>query len=84
MPVRQNPEGPAVPNVGDVKVSDHFDDLWKRIGIQQLIPSSGFSQCHMICTVKQKKNMVCKQCGIYYPSIVARKETNWLWARSAG
>ena len=83
--MRQNPEGPAVPNVSDVKVSDHFDDLWKRIGIQQLIPSSGFSQMpyDLYCKAK-KKNMVCKQCGIYYPSIVARKETKWLWSRSAG
>ena len=59
MPVRQNPEGPTVPNVGDVKVSDHFDDLWKRIGIQQLIPSSGFSQMpyDLYCKAKEEHGM---------------------------
>ena len=35
---------PAVPSVNTVKASDHFFDLWKHVGIQQLIPNSRFSQ----------------------------------------
>ena len=77
VPVWQIPQGSAALSVSDVKASDSFIDLWKRIGIQQLIPNSGFSQMpyDLYCpSLKVKvKNMVCKQCGIYYPSIVARK-----------
>ena len=75
--MRQIYERPAVSSVSDVKANDRFVDLWKRIGIQQLIPNSGFSQMpyDFYCTsLKAKvKNRVCKQCGIYYPSIAARK-----------
>ena len=53
MPVRQNPEGPAVPNFGDV--SDHFVDLWKHIGIQHLIPSFGF--LHFLQSKKEEHGM---------------------------
>ena len=64
IPVEQIPEGPAVPSVSDVKASDRFFDLWKRIGIQQLIPNSGFSQMpyDLYCpSLKAKvKNRVCK------------------------
>ena len=42
--MRRIPEGPAVLSVSDVKASHHFVDLWKRIGIQQIIPNPGFSQ----------------------------------------
>ena len=42
--MRQILEGPVVLSVSDVKASDRFVDLRKRIGIQQLIPNSGFSQ----------------------------------------
>ena len=42
--MRKIPEAPAVPSVGDVKASDNFVDLWKHIGILQLIPNSGFSE----------------------------------------
>ena len=77
VPVRQIPEEPAVPSVSDVKASDCFVDLWKRIDIQQLIPNSGFSQMpyDLYClSLKAKvKNMVCKQCSIYYLSIAARR-----------
>ena len=69
------PEGATAPSVSDVKASDRFVDLWKRIGIQQLIPNSGFSQMpfDFYCPgLKAKvKNRVWKQCGIYYPSIAA-------------
>ena len=75
VPVRQIPEGPAVPSVSDVKASDHVDNLWKRIGIQELIPNSGFNQIShdLYCpSLKAKvKNRECKQCGIYYPSVAA-------------
>ena len=64
--MRQFPEGPAVPSVSDVKASDSFVDLWKRMGIQQLIPNSGFSQMpyDLYCpSLKAKvKSRVCKQC----------------------
>ena len=77
VPVRQISEGPAVTSVTDIKASDRFVDLWKRIGIQQLIPNSGFSQMpyYLYCpSLKAKvKNRVCKQCGIYYPSITTFK-----------
>ena len=33
VPVRQIPEGPAVPSVSDVKARNCFVGLWKRIGI---------------------------------------------------
>ena len=74
--MRQIPEGPVIPSVSDVKASDRFVDPWKRIGIQQLIPNSGFSQMpyDLYCPSPKAKvrNRVCKQC-IYYPSIAARK-----------
>ena len=58
-------------------MSDRFDDLWKHIGIQQLIPNSGFSQIPYVLycpSLKAKiKNRVSKQCGTYYPSTAARK-----------
>ena len=77
IPVRQIPEGRTLPCVSDVKASDGFVDFWKRIGIQQLIPNSGFSRMpyDLYCpSLKAKvRNVVCKQCGVYYPSIVARK-----------
>ena len=67
--VRQIPEGPAIPSLSDIKASDHYFDLWKCIGIQQLIPNSGFSQMpyDLYCeSLKAKvKNGVCKQCGIF-------------------
>ena len=73
VPVRQISEGPVVPGVRDVKASDRFVDLQKLIGIQQLIPNSGFSQIpyDLYCpSLRAKvKNRICKQCGIYYPSI---------------
>ena len=70
----QNPEGPAVSNVTDVKLSDRFVDFWERIGIEQLIPNSRFSQMTYDLYCKAKlKNRVCKYYDIYYPSIVARK-----------
>ena len=77
VPVRQISEGPALPSISDVKASDRFVDLWKRIGIHQLISISGFSQMsyNFYCaSLRAKlKNRVCKQCGIYYPSIAACK-----------
>ena len=70
-------KGSVVPSVSDVKASDRFVDLWKRIGIQQLIPNSGFTQIpyDLYCpSLRAKvKNRVYKQCGIYYQSIAARK-----------
>ena len=75
--MRQIHEEPAAPSVSDVKASDRFVDLWKRIGIQQLIPDSGFTQIpyDLYCpSLRAKvKNRVYKQCGIYYQSIAARK-----------
>ena len=75
--MRQISEGPAVPTVRNVKVSDRFVDLWKRIDIQQLIPNSGFSQMShgLYCpSLRAKvKNRVSRQCGIYYPSNAACK-----------
>ena len=75
--MRQITEGPVFPSVSDVKTSDRFVDPCKHIGIQQLIPNSGFSQTpyDLYCaSLKGKvKNRVCKQCGIYYASIAARK-----------
>ena len=75
--VRQISEGPAVPTVRNVKVSDRFVDLWKRIGIQQLIPNSGFNKMSygLYCpSLRAKvKNRVSRQCGIYYPSNAACK-----------
>ena len=75
--MRRISEGPAVPSVSDVKASDRFADLWKRISIHQLIPNSGFSQMSYIfycASLRAKlKNRLCKQCGIYYPSIAACK-----------
>ena len=66
--VRQILEGPAVPRVSYVKASDRFIDLWTRIGIQQLISNSGFSQMpyDLYCSSLRAKvkNKVCKQCGI--------------------
>ena len=77
VPVRQFPERPAVPSVSNVKASDCFVDLWKRMDIQQLIPNSGFSQMPYELyspSLKAKvKNRVCKPCGIYYPGIAAYK-----------
>ena len=73
VPVRQISKGTVVPSVSDVKASDRFVDLQKLIGIQQLIPNSGFSQIpyDLYCpSLRAKvKNRICKQCGIYYPSI---------------
>ena len=70
-------KGSVVPSVSDVKASDRFVDLWKRIGIQQLIPNSGFTQIpyDLYCpSLRAKvKNRVYKQSGIYYQSIAARK-----------
>ena len=75
--MRQIYERPAVPSVSDVKANDRFVDLWKRIGIQQLIPNSGFSQMpydlYCLSLRAKVKKRVCKQCGIYYPSIAACK-----------
>ena len=75
--VRQISEKPVVSRVSDVKASDRFLDLCKYIGIQQLILNSGFSQMSydLYCaSLRTKvKNRVCKQCGIYYPSIAACK-----------
>ena len=58
--MRQNLEVPAVQSVSDVKASDRFVDFWKCIGIQQLIPNSGFSQVPY---------------GLYCPSLKAKVET---------
>ena len=75
--MRQISEEKVVPSVSDVKASDRFVDLWKRIGIQQLIPNSGFTQmpCDLHCpSLRAKvKNKVCQQCGFYYTSIAACK-----------
>ena len=75
--MRQISEERFVPSVSDVKASDRFFDLWKRIGIQQLIPNSGFIQmpCDLHCpSLRAKvKNKVCQQCSFYYPSIAACK-----------
>ena len=60
-----------------LKASDNFVDPWKRKGIQQLIPNSRFSQmlCDLHCPslIPKVKNRICKQFGIYYPSIAAHK-----------
>ena len=75
--MRQIPERPAVSSVSDVKASDRFVKLWKRIGIQQLISNSGFIQMpddlHCPSLKAKVKKRVYKQCGIFYPSIAARK-----------
>ena len=45
---------PALASVSDVKASDRFVDLWKRIGIQQLICNPGFSQMpYDLCCPRQ-------------------------------
>ena len=76
VPVRQIPEGPTFPSVSDVKASDRFVDLWKRTDTHQPILNSRFSEMPYglyYPSLKTKvKNRVCKQFGIYYPSIVAR------------
>ena len=75
--MRQIHEEPAAPSVSDVKASDRFVDLWKRIIIQQVIPNPGFSQMpydlHWPNLKAKMNNRVCKQCGIYDSSIAADK-----------
>ena len=79
--MRQIHEEPAAPSVSDVKASDRFVDLWKRIIIQQVIPNPGFSQMPydlLWPNLKAKmNNRVCKQCGIYDSSIAADKRLTY-------
>ena len=40
--IRQDPGGPTVPLPNQIKSSDHFPDLWKRIAINNLLPKSQY------------------------------------------
>ena len=77
VPVRPDLGGPIVPSANQSKPSDRFPDLSKRNSIKQLIPQNRYKNISydMYCpSVKSKmKDRVCKDCGIYYPSVAAVK-----------
>ena len=74
VPVRQEPTGPVIPEVGQVKKSDEcHGNLWQRLAITPLIPNTGYNEIpyDLYCARVKVNERVCKLCGIYYPSKTA-------------
>ena len=75
---RQDPGGPTVPPVSQVKTTDRYADLWQRIAVNNLVPLNDYETLpyDMYCpSVKSAvKQRVCNLCGIYFPSIAAVKQ----------
>ena len=60
----------------DVKPSEKFPDLWKRMAIQSLIPKLDIQKSRMTCIAQQFKKTekrICKACETYFPSAAAVK-----------
>ena len=75
---RQDPGGPTVPPVSQVKTTDRYADLWHRIAVNNLVPLNDYETLplDMYCpSVKSAvKQRVCNLYGIYFPSIAAVKQ----------
>ena len=72
VPVRQEPTGPVIPEVGQVKKSDKFlGNLRQRLAITPL--NTGYKEIpyDLYCAIVKVNERVCKLCGIYYPSKTA-------------
>ena len=67
----------SVPKPRDVKPSDKFPDLWKRMPIQSLISKTGYPETpyDLYCPTIQKNidKRICKDCETYFPSAAAVK-----------
>ena len=76
---RQDPEGPTVPPVSQVKTTDRYADLWHRIAVNNLVPLNDYETLplDMYCpSVKSAvKQRVCNIYGIYFPKHRSCKTT---------
>ena len=77
VPVRQTHGGPSVPRVNDVKLTDKFPGLWRRLAINELIPASKYSPLPYDTYCPSVKvdvpRRTCNMCEVYYPSIAAKQ-----------
>ena len=75
---RQDPGGPTVPPVSQVKTTDRYADLWQHVALNNLVPLNHreILPYHMYSpSIKLAvKKRECNLCGIYFPSMAAVKQ----------